>query len=524
MLVRSRNGGRSATTECRSGANLRSVLDASDLRVRSGCNGNGSCGLCRVRILSGQVSSITEEERLTLGPLLLESGVRLACRTLPLGDVELEVVNPAPHSSWRTIPDEALLSRGGEADARPGIEVPRAEAIALDIGTTNLCMTLWTSEGSRRLAARRGPNPQGRFGADVVTRLEAARDPSVGEELVMAVKHAVASALGELEVTEGIVMSPSTRALAVGNTAMLCLLRGCDGGLLTPEAWASPLRFGTDQPLRWKRGASGEVAVELVPPLGGFVGSDLLAAVLAAELTEKSAPALLVDFGTNTEIALWDGETLWVTSGAGGPAFEASGVRCAVPAEIGAIYRVRTGEPFAFEVIGGGEPLGVCGSGLVDWMACLVRSGLLSERGAFSGRESAPSLGGRDSGIVLAKRDIDVFQRAKAAIGAGVRILALRAGIRSEQLRRVVTTGLFGRALDVGNAQAIGLLPNVPRERVETYDNLALAGCEAMLLSSRRRSDAETLRTRTRLINLARCSEFEERFFEGLFLAPMEDR
>ena len=173
-------------------------------------------------------------------------------------------------------------------------------------------------------------------------------------------------------------------------------------------------------------------------------------------------------------------------------------------------------------MLGGATPKGVCGSGLVDWIACLLGSGRLSRRGTFQGPE--PCLGEPGGGIVLVKRDVDLFQRAKAAIGAGIQVLLRRAGLGGADLRRVVTTGLFGRALDVPNAQAIGLLPGVPADRVETFDNLALAGCEALLAAPEGPRALDRLRGRAGIINLASCAEFEPLFVQGLFLAPMEDR
>ena len=397
----------------------------------------------------------------------------------------------------------------------------RISRIALDVGTTNLCVAFWGEAGSRRLAARRGPNPQSNFGADVVTRLQAARDPAVARCLAGAVEFAVAEELRQMAESEGLALTSRPTLLAVGNTAMLHLLRGSHGGLLDPGTWAGPAAWPSGSQVCWQLGAGHETAVNLVKPLGGFVGSDLIAAVLAAGLREGKFPALLLDFGTNTEIALWDGKCLWVTSAAGGPAFEASGMACAVPADSGAIFRVRAGTPLGFEVMGGGAPKGVCGSGLVDWIACLRRTGILSNRGKFlHGNDAgAPPLGGEGSGIFLSKRDVDVFQRGKAAIGAGVQLLARRAGIVCRDLRRIVTTGLFGRSLDVENAQAIGLLPPIAPECVETHDNLALVGCEMMLMSGQ--GAAEALRERVRLLNLAQCEDFEELFMQELFLVPM---
>jgi uncharacterized 2Fe-2S/4Fe-4S cluster protein (DUF4445 family) len=522
VVVRARFGDQLQTLQGTPGASIRQVLEDTDLRVRTACNGNGSCGLCRVRILSGPVSTPTSEEKLNLGPASVEAGLRLSCQVVPLGEVEVEVVDLAPRSAWRPIAPGALCS-----PARPGVTAasgpPRISRIAIDVGTTNLGLSLWNGDDRGRLAARRGPNPQASFGSDVVTRLQAARDSVVARDLAHAVEVAVAEALREVVASEGLEVAPGPTVVAVGNTAMLSLLHGSQGRLLDPESWTGPATWLSQRPIHWHLGDGCEAVVHLLQPLAGFLGSDLLAAVLAANLLQSEAPALLLDFGTNTEIALWDGETLWATSAAGGPAFEGSGMRCAVPADTGAISRVRAGTPLHFEVMGGGKPTGVCGSGLVDWVACLRQTGMLSSRGNLVDGtvEGALSLGGRGSEIILRKRDVDVFQRAKAAIGAGVQLLAQRAGVACQDLRRIVTTGLFGRSLDVTNAQAIGLLPSIAPERVDGYDNLALAGCEIVLTSVEGARAVEILRGRARLMNLGQCAEFEDLFVQNLFLAPM---
>ena len=522
VVVRARFGEQLQIIQATPGASVRQVLEDTDLRVRTGCNGNGSCGLCRVRVLSGPVSTPTSEEKLNLDPALVEAGLRLSCQVVPLGEVEIEVVDLAPRSAWRPIAPAALCS-----PARPAVTAAsgpaRISRIAIDVGTTNLGLAFWGEESRGRLAVRRGLNPQSRFGSDVVTRLQAARDPVVARDLAHAVELAVAEALREMVVSDGFEVAARPTVVAVGNTAMLSLLHGSQGRLLDPESWAGPATWLSEKQLHWRLSAGCEAAVHVVQPLAGFVGSDLLAAVLAANLLQGEVPALLLDFGTNTEIALWDGETLWVTSAAGGPAFEGSGVRCAVPADTGAISRVRAGTPLHFEVMGGGQPTGVCGSGLVDWVACLCQTGMLSSRGNLvdGAAEEALSLGGKGSEIILCKRDVDVFQRAKAAIAAGVQLLARRAGVDCQGLRRIVTTGLFGRSLDVANAQAIGLLPAITPEWVETYDNLALAGCEIVLTSSEGARAVEAVRGRARLMNLGQCAEFEELFVQSLFLAPM---
>ena len=233
--------------------------------------------------------------------------------------------------------------------------------------------------------------------------------------------------------------------------------------------------------------------MEVIPPCAGFVGSDLLAGVLATRLTDQPG-GLLIDFGTNSEMALWDGDTLWVTSAAGGPAFESSQVQCGMPAEPGAIYRVDrqpdSGE-LQFQVIGGGEAKGICGSGLVDLIACLRGSGDLTRTGRFAPqglkdgfvvRQSSPTLR-------LSHVDVDMFQRAKAAIGVGIKTLLARARMDAAELSRVCVCGVFGQHMNAGNAQAIGLLPEVPLRAwnsVETRRWRDANGCSSVAGKSRR--------------------------------------
>ena len=171
VVVRARHAGRTRTAEILAGATLRDGLDGTGLRVRTGCKGNGSCGLCQVRILAGEVSAPTVEERLQLGAAELQAGLRLACQTRPKGDVELEVVHRAADSVWRAIAPAALTSPVRPTVPPAGPSGAIAAHAALDVGTTNLCLALWSGDAAHRLATRRGPNPQARFGADVVSRL-----------------------------------------------------------------------------------------------------------------------------------------------------------------------------------------------------------------------------------------------------------------------------------------------------------------------------------------------------------------
>ncbi len=360
----------------------------------------------------------------------------------------------------------------------------------------------------------------------MITRLIAAAESA---ELAQTLSHQVVQAIGEgladIASREGIDLHQVVRLILVGNTAMLALLSGRNFGLLLqPSYWTSAIDCLPDHTDDWAVawGIHPHASIQVIPPLAGFVGSDLLAGLLATEATHDGAGCLLIDFGTNSEIALWDGKDLWVTSAAGGPAFEGSGITCGLPVGPGAIRSVNVLQDgtFHFSVIDGAETRGICGSGLVDLIANLIKTGKLSTMGQYTSPDLQNRLvlaqGERD--IILTKGDVDVFQRAKAAIGASTEILLAHAGIGHADLRRICVGGAFGSYLDVANAQTIGLLPAVEPDLVELCGNIALAGCEEALLSPAAGEHLERLRNSARIINLSSSLDFEDVFLKHLYL------
>lgn len=508
------------------GSDLREILDATNYRVRSACLGLGACGLCRVRILSGDGGAPTDAERAQLDAADLAAGLRLACQCRPAGDMTVEIVSPAAPSEWRTPPSGLLsvaaMSRMPDRLPPEGMRHPLGAAV--DVGTSHITVAIFDLTSGQLMAARWGRNPQGRFGADVVTRLMAAENPATAAELAGLARRAIGAAFADIGAREGLDPARIGRVVVVGNTAMIALLADRNHGLLLhPSNWMSPIDcVPADSDWAADFGVAPGAEIELAPPLGGFVGSDLLAGLVASGFLAGPEPALFVDFGTNSEIALRAGDQLWVTAAAGGPAFEVGAGRCSMPAEAGAIYRVSLdgdGPPVC-AILGDDRAQGICGSGLVDLLACLRRRGTVTATGKFADGAAAYDIptGGRHLSLTLA--DIDALQRAKAAIGAGIAVLCGEAGIRPSALRRVVAAGLFGRYLDVANAQTIGLLPAVPAERVELAGNTALAGAAALLLSRRAGEDMARCVAVHRLVNLAMAPAFDEAFLEHLYLQP----
>ena len=508
------------------GDSLRELLSGAGLRVRSGCLGNGACGLCLVQIEAGDAGEPTKNERIACLPTNSRHNVRLACQLMPEGDLRVRIIDSASKSHWRDLASGPFTPADISPSATASSET--AYGLAVDLGTTHISLSLWDLRRGSRLAGRIGLNPQSICGQDVVTRLIAAgQSADSASRIARMPLDAIYEGLLDMCSREGFGLRDVVRAVIVGNTAMLALLTESDPRiLLLPDSWTLPVDLNADTPKAWADaiGLSPQAAVEVVSPLAGFVGSDLLAGVVATRLTDQPG-SLLIDFGTNSEMALWDGGTLWVTSAAGGPAFESSGMQCGMPAEPGAIYRVDrrqdSGE-LHFQVIGGGEAKGLCGSGLVDLIALLCGTGELKPTGRFaphSGDGFAVQKEG--SAIRLTKGDVDMFQRAKAAIGVGIKTLLGKARMGAAGLQRVCVCGVFGARLDTRNARQVGLLPDIPDERIELCGNTALAGCESLLLSPAMETKLSALRERTAIINLSHIPDFEELFLENLYLRPM---
>jgi uncharacterized 2Fe-2S/4Fe-4S cluster protein (DUF4445 family) len=521
------------------GSSVREILDAAGLHVRSGCRGNAACGLCLVQIEAGIANNPTRNELLILTPEQHEQNIRLACQLLPENDLRIRIINPASKSHWRELAPSSRpgapspLRRpapgqaGGRASMEPGVVQSTEYGLAVDLGTTHISLSLWDLQRGNRISGRSGLNPQSCFGTDVVTRLLAAgASPNDAGKIARLPLEAIAEAVQDICSGGGLNPWDIIQITIVGNTPMLLLLTETDSQLLLqPRFWTRAIdyRLNSNQDWAGLLGIHPEATVEVVSPLAGFVGSDLLAGVLATHLTDHPG-GLLIDFGTNSELALWDGATLWVTSAAGGPAFEGCGIQCGMPGEPGAICSIdqRQAAGWRSQVIGAGAAKGLCGSGLVDLIALLRKAGTLTTTGKLTIPHPEQGFTVQESpAIRLTNRDVDMFQRAKAAIGVGIKTLLALAKLSAAELNRVCVCGVFGQHLNISNAQFIGLLPDIPPEDTELCGNTALTGCERLLLSPPNSADLAALRERAAIINLSQAADFESLFLENLYLQPL---
>jgi uncharacterized 2Fe-2S/4Fe-4S cluster protein (DUF4445 family) len=407
--------------------------------------------------------------------------------------------------------------------------------LAVDLGTTKIAGYLVDLESGAVLASEGIVNPQISYGEDVIARLAyAARNPGGSEELARVVRDGLDELVGTLVESSGIAREQIVDAAIVGNTAMHHLLlalptRQLSSAPFVPAASAAMNIRSRDLGIA----LAPDARVHLPPIIGGFVGADTVAMVIGTDLDRRDRVTLGVDIGTNTEIVLRKPGLgpLASASCASGPAFEGAHIRDGMRGADGAIEGVRLdGAAGQVRVIGGGKPIGICGSGIVDAIAELYRTARIDDRGRF--RRDAPGIvsgeGGLeyvlvkavDSGhgreIAITQNDVNEIQLAKGAIAAAIELLLESTGTPRERVEEVIVAGAFGTYLDVRSALAIGLLPRLPKAVYSQVGNAAGTGARRILISVRERQRARRIAAGTRYFELTSNPGFHRLFAHSM--------
>ncbi len=438
----------------------------------------------------------------------------------------------------------AVIAGNRLLDFEPGNTEQEHFAVAVDLGTTTLAATLVDVCTGHELAIASRLNPQTRFGDDVLARIVHATKTSHGlSELARSVGEAIDTMIGELTATAEIDRNRIYGVTVSGNTTMQQLFCGIDprslGAIPFVPAMGPGLQCEASE-LGLNIHARGQVFV--MPVIGGFVGGDTVAGILASVMTESPGPTLLVDIGTNGELVLWANGRLTAASTAAGPAFEGARILHGMRGSIGAIEKVVVEDRLRLNVIGGVPPVGLCGSGLIDVAAELLRHGLLTPEGRLlppdqlppgllpdlvnrvTRHEDKPAFllaaaeeAGTGKPIVLTQRDLRELQLATGAIRAGISILLDQAGVAPENLESILIAGGFGNFIRRNNAQRIGLMPHqVDHHRIRYLGNTSLAGAKAVALSQGCRQKAEDLARQTEHVDLSTHAAFHTAFAESM--------
>ena len=461
------------------------------------CGGKGVCRGCRVRVVSGTLEP-GEKDRARLSPEELAQGWRLACQARPQEDLVLEL----RQWSAQVLTDQTSFA----------FKPAEGLGLAVDIGTTTMAAQLLDLKSGQVLGTRTALNPQARYGADIMSRICFALSDGGGPTLEKLVKDQLAGLVAGLMEQAPKGASPA-RAVLVGNTAMHHLFLGhpMDGLASYPFEGGHPEGAElSGVELGWK-GAESCRALFL-PNLGGFVGSDILAVILATGMHKAADIQGAADLGTNGEIVFGNRDVLWVASTAAGPAFEGAKISQGMRAARGAVDRVSAVDGrLETHVIGGGAATGVCGSGLVDAVARGLDLGLLD----VSGRVGPGGLEMKD-GVRITQKDIRELLLAKAAIATGMRILGRLAGLGERDRAGFFLAGAFGKALDLDSGRRIGLFtPNAAD--IVPVGNAALLGAKMALFTAFDSKDpfADIL-SKTRHVSLEKDPDFQEMFVDQL--------
>ena len=468
--------------ECSAGETLLSALGRAGEKLSAACGGKGLCGKCKVIADGKEV---------------------LSCETL-CGSVRSVVVPRA---------EEIHALTKGAADIRgegSGL------GFAVDIGTTTVAAFLYDRPCGKLLGSRSGRNAQRSYGADVISRIQAWSEGR-GEALTGAIRRQLSDMLDSLCAEHGVRRSDVTLVTISANTVMEHILDGLSPVGIGAAPFTPESLFGDVRPAAYYfDGLFPGAAVWLAPAVAGYVGGDITAGLCAAGGNEAEGLWLYIDLGTNGEMALGNKDGWLCCATAVGPAFEGAEISCGMDGSAGAIDKVKAenGE-LRVHVIGGGRAKGLCGSGLIDAASALLTLGELESNGRLS---TAP----RElrDGVTLLREDMRQVQLAKAAVRAGAETLLELSGHTAADVTKLVIAGGFGAFMDVKSALHIGLLPQVPAEKITHVGNAAGAGA-AIALTEAGREAIMALDAKCRYFELSGAELFRDNYVE--YMAFDED-
>ncbi len=472
------------------------------------CGGHGRCGKCKVKA-SGALSPVTAAEERCLGETGLAEGYRLACQVKALGDCEISTGEP-PRDRNGCVAIEGEMA---EFELSPSFS---GYGVAVDIGTTTIAAKLFDDEGNE-LSSYGMQNPQGRWGADVISRMEAALKGEA-ENLAEAVRGAVNESIDRVAVLAGINEKAPVRSVVItGNTVMLYLLCGIDTEPLTHAPFEAKELFGRSFPAASIGLTAAPDAVIYIPPcIAAFIGADTVCAALAVGLDRPGDTAIMTDIGTNGEMVIRSKKGLYACSTAAGPAFEGAGISMGMGGFEGAVDRVSIGDGdrLTAHVIGeekGARATGICGSGLIDAVACLLELEAVDETGFMEEDECEIA-----DGVKLIRNDIRAVQLAKSAIHAGILTLMHASGTAVGDVVTLSIAGGFGKFLNIDNAGKIGLIPSALVPRVSAAGNAALSGASMLLLSVPARERALSFSRLVDVVDLSTDPMFSQEFMNQM--------
>lgn len=477
----------------------------------------------------------------TVDELINVTGKNIVASSLNVIGKAPEVIRADNYTLTATVTDREIL------DIEAGDTRSTLFGAAVDIGTTSVAVALVDLLQGTVLKVVSTENEQTAYGADVISRISFASESRQNAVLLQnAIRRTINRLLNELNLKTNVNLKDIIKMTIVGNTTMHHLFTGLDVSHLAVAPFVSvcnrPLQFSAHE---LSLDVNPQAKVFLLPNIGSFVGGDTLGAVLGAPEVLEPGNHLLIDLGTNCELFLKTNDTMVACSTAAGPAFEGAGITNGMRARKGAIESITLSEQgVSCRVIGDQTPIGICGSGLIEGIDEMRRTGVINAQGRIGDPEAISNLPielqrrirgtekgnefvlayGLDQGrdITITQKDIAAFQYAKGAVCAGIKTLVEMAGLAVSDLDSVILAGTFATYLKAENILNIGLVPNIPPERIKAVGNAAHMGAIRALLDDRELAFAEELYRKIRHIELGGSVTFSDYFTDSMYLERLD--
>lgn len=469
------------------GANLLEILRANGYAPDAPCGGKGSCGKCTV---------------------LVDNREALACQTVLTRDMSVTV---RQGGSLR------ILRTGVNPPVRMN-PVREGYLLAFDIGTTSVVCFLLDGKTGVELASASMLNPQTAFGADVISRIQAALEGAKEEE-TGAIRRGMTQLTEQVCAQAGISPEVISVVSVVGNPAMQQLFMGLLPDNLARVPFAPVLTRAETVSCADYLPICANALLLVIPDISGYVGADTMGCILSTGLHEDPGITLMVDIGTNGELVLGGQSGMIACSTAAGPALEGANIRFGMRGTEGAVDHVwAENGAFRCSVIGGGSPRGICGSGLIDAVAVSLELGLLNKRGRIQGslERDGQRIIPLTEDLYLTQEDIRQVQLAKGAIRAGIQLMASKLGIGVGDIQRVLLAGAFGTFLNPASACRIGLLPEELGDRITAVGNAAGSGAKQLACDAEAMERCRELTGRIEFLELASLPQFPGTFARAM--------
>ena len=517
--------------EAQKGTLLADAAAHAGIKIDRHCGGAGVCGKCRVReITPGLLEPLTETEKKFFSPKEIQDGIRLSCCAAISGSGTVEVIDIVSSSGHQIL-------KGFSKDTPITWQPDKGGyGIAVDIGTTTVVCYLADLSRHKELDSYSFLNPQVSFGDDVISRIAFSSQPEGLTRLQNAITKEMDCAIGVLAEKNHLAKEVITEIVIAGNTVMEHLFVG-----VSPEAIGrSPYKpeFLTHEPIKAQSiglNISTDGIVKMLPNVAGYVGADIVAGVAALGMDKEPKMRLLVDIGTNNEIVIGSEKGMFCCATAAGPALEGARILYGMRASTGAIEKVSLGENgLEYKTIGGAQAKGLCGSGLVDAIALLVKNKIINKSGRMQKHEECldprikSRLGTDANGMVrflltdtenpvyLTQKDIREVQLAVGAIKVGIEVMLENQGINLEEVDEVLLAGAFGNNIDIESAIVVGLLPNVEHHKIIGVRNSSGYGAFLSLASADFCASAQTAMEKMQYVELSTLPDFQKRFVSAM--------